>query len=215
MKKSLLFATVAVLSVSVFAQDKSRAVYRDASGNAKMDQESNSAPIKQAKVPHEKAASTVAIGTSYNAYSILGDRQNQVIYNPAINTVGFVHRQNNGGGGGSGIISFDYSPDGGANWAINPFQLTPNLGGGDGNRYPNITIYNPVANTNLSNAYVVVTGPQLKTGTFSGASGWEGTFRSSASLTGANLDEQYMMLSTDVAGDYNEWGAAGLYTASN
>ena len=215
MKKSLLFATVAVLSVSVFAQDKSRAVYRDASGNAKMDQESNSAPIKQAKVPHEKAASTVAIGTSYNAYSILGDRQNQVIYNPAINTVGFVHRQNNGGGGGSGIISFDYSPDGGANWAINPFQLTPNLGGGDGNRYPNITIYNPVANTNLSNAYVVVTGPQLKTGTFSGASGWEGTFRSSASLTGANLDEQYMMLSTDVAGDYNEWGAAGLYTAAN
>jgi len=215
MKKYLLFATVSIMAVGIHAQDKSKAVYRDASGNEKMDQESNNVPIKQIAIPNEKAASTVILGTSSNVYTILGDRQNQVVYNPAINTVGFVHRQNAGGPGGSGIISFDYSTDGGASWTVNPFQLTPGLGGGNGNRYPNITIYNPTANTNPSNAYIVASGPQLQTGVSSGTNGWGGTFRSSSLLSGVNMDEQYTILSTDAVGDNNEWGAAGLYTAAN
>ena len=214
MKKYLLLASAAVFVFTVNAQDKSQAVYRDATGKARIDQESNNAPIKQDEIPNEKAASVVDIGTSYNVFTVLGDRQNQVVYNPEINTVGFVHRQNDGGAGGSGVMSFDYSTDGGATWTVNPFQLTPNLVG-NGNRYPNITLYNPAANTDPNNAYVVVTGPQLTTGVSSGANGWGGTFRSSSLFAGTNLDEQYTNLSTDVNGDVNEWGAAGLYTAAN
>lgn len=215
MKKYLLLASAVVFTFAVNAQDKSKAVYRD-HGQARIDQESNNGPIKQPTIPGEKAATTINIGTSYNTFTILGDRQNQVVYNPDINTVAFVHRQNaNIVTGGSGVISFDYSTDGGNTWTINPFALTPGLGGGDGNRYPNIALYNPPANTDTNNAYIVATGPQLKTGTMSGASGWEGTFRASALLNGTNLDEQYTYLSTDAAGDDNEWGAAGLYTNAN
>lgn len=215
MKKYLLLASAAVFAISANAQDRSKAVYHGTNGAERIDQESNNVPIKVTQVPNEKAASTVTLGTSYNVFTILGDRQNQVVYNPDINTVGFVHRQNDGGVGGSGVVSFDYSTDGGATWTINPFQLTPGLGGGNGNRYPNITMYNPAANTDPANTYVVATGPQLQTGTTSGANGWGGTFRASMMLDGTNPDEQYTNLSTDAAGDNNEWGAAGLFTAAN
>ena len=215
MKKYLLLASVAAFAISANAQDRSKAAYHGTNGAERIDQESNNAPIKVNEIPTEKAASTVMLGTSYNVFSILGDRQNQVVYNADINTVGFVHRQNDGGAGGSGVISFDYSTDGGATWTINPFQLTPGLGGGNGNRYPNITMYNPAANTDPANAYVVATGPQLQTGVTSAANGWGGTFRSSAMLNGTNPDEQYTNLSTDAVGDNNEWGAAGLFTAAN
>ena len=215
MKKYLLLASVAVFAISANAQDRSKAVYHGTNGLERIDQESNNVPIKVNAIPNEKAASTVTLGTSYNVFSILGDRQNQVVYNPDINTVGFVHRQNDGGAGGSGIVSFDYSTDGGATWTINPFQLTPSLGGGNGNRYPNITLYNPAANTDPANAYVVATGPELENGATSGVNGWAGTFRASAKLDGTNPDEQYSYLSTDAVGDRNEWGAAGLFTAAN
>ncbi|PCJ25706.1 MAG: hypothetical protein COA97_07455 [Flavobacteriales bacterium] len=215
MKKYLLLASTTIFMISANAQDKSQAVYRGATDKAKIDQESNNGGIKQDAIPSEKAASTITIGTSWNVFGILGDRQNQVVYNPDINTVGFVHRQNDGVGTSSGIISFDYSTDGGATWTVNPFELTPTLGGGNGNRYPNITLYNPAANTDPANAYVVAVGPQLQTGDSSGANGWGGTFRASFLLSGTNADEQYTNLSTDTQGDNNEWGAAGLYTAAN
>jgi hypothetical protein len=215
MKKYLLLASTAVFMVAANAQDKSAVVYRDGSAQAKIDHETSTVLIKPTTTPNAKAPSVVDIGTSYNVFTILGDRQNQVVYNNDINTVAFVHRQNDGLAGGSGIVSFDYSTDGGANWTINPFALTPDLGGGNGNRYPNITMYNPAANTDPANAYVVATGPQLKNSASAAANGWAGSFRSSAKLDGTSLNEQYFQLSTDVNGDDNEWGAAGLFTAAN
>ncbi|PCJ01431.1 MAG: hypothetical protein COB15_00475 [Flavobacteriales bacterium] len=215
MKKYLLLASTAVFMVAANAQDKSAVVYRDGSSQAKIDNETSTVLIKPTTAPNEKAASADPIGTSWNVFTILGDRQNQVVYNKDINTVGFVHRQNDGVGTSSGIISFDYSTDGGATWTVNPFALTPTLGGGNGNRYPNITMYNPAANTDPTNAYVVVTGPQLLTGTASGANGWGGMFRASAKLDGSNASEKYNILSQATNGDANEWGTAGLFTAAN
>lgn len=217
MKKCLLLASSVVLLLSANAQDRSKSVYRDASHMTKIDQESTSIIVKGNNVPNDKAASTILLGTSFNVFGILGDRQNQVVYNKDINTVAFVHRQNDGGPGGtnaSGIMSFDYSTDGGATWTINPFQVTPGLGGGNGNRYPNIALYNPPANTDPADAYVVMSGPQLETGAFSGENGWGGTFRASAKFDASNIDEQYFHLSTDSDGDNNEWGAAGMYNAN-
>ncbi len=215
MKKYLLLASAAIFAMSANAQDKSSVVYRDGSSQAKIDNESDNLLTKPNTTPNAKAASVIGLGTSYYVYTILGDRQNQVVYNKDINTVGFVHRQNDGLAGGSGIVSFDYSTDGGATWTVNPFALTPNLGGGNGNRYPNITMYNPSANTDPTNAYVVVTGPQLMNSASAAANGWAGSFRASAKLDGTNLNEQYKHLSKDINGDNNEWAAAGLYTNPN
>lgn len=218
MKKYLLFASAAFFAVSVNAQDRSKAVLMDANRLAKIDVESqNLQPIKQATAPSAKAASSTPIGTSYNVYTILGDRQNQVVYNPAINTVAFSHRQNDGAVGGSGIISLDFSTDGGGTWTNNAFQATPTGPGGTwgGNRYPNIGLYNPTGNTNSANAYMVEVGPALQTGVNSAANGWAQTFRSSAKLNGSDLDETYNFNTYSAINDPNEWGAAGLYVTAN
>ncbi len=214
MKKYLLLASVAIFAASVNAQDLSKAVYRDADRAAIIDQESNNVPIKQTTVPNEKAASTILLGTSYNVFSTLGDRQNQVVYNPTINTVAFVHRQNDQAAGGSGIISFDYSTDGGATWTVNPFQTTPGLDGGNsnGNRYPNVGIYAPTANT--TDAYIVNVGPSLANNA-AATNGWAKTFRATAKFDGSNLDETYISNSqVGAANDNNEWGAGGLYVTA-
>lgn len=217
MKKNLLLASALGLVVSLQAQDRSKAVSVDHDGQARIDQESQQVPSKPITVPNAKAPSTIAIGTSYNVFSILGDRQNQVVYNPDINTVAFVHRQNNGAAGGSGIISLDYSTDGGSTWTTNPYQTTPNMDGGlsNGNRYPNIGIYNPSGNTDTANAYIVQAGPSLHN-TAASNNGWAKTFRASAKLDGSDLDETYNFSSTvATTGDPNEWGAAGLYVTAN
>lgn len=220
MKKYLLFASAAFFAVAANAQDKSKAVLMDVNRMAKIDVSIPNQFVKTPKTPISKAASAVSIGTAYNVYGILGDRQNQVAYNPAINTLAFVHRQNNGGPGGpnaSGIISFDYSTDGGATWTVNPFQTTPTGSGAlwNGNRYPNIAIYNPTGNTSPANAYVVEAGPGLETGTNSGENGWANTFRATHKLNGDSLDETYNFNSYSTQNDPNEWGAAGLYVTAN
>ena len=74
-----------------------------------------------------RSAEEKQIGTAFNLYSILLDGQNQVVYNPELNTVAFVHRQNNGAVGGSGVVSYDLSTDGGITWDSETKQVTPSL----------------------------------------------------------------------------------------
>jgi hypothetical protein len=222
MKKYLLFASAAMFAVAASAQDRSKAVYNDPNSEAKIDLTLNNTMVKEVSVPNAKTSSAIVIGSSYNVFSILGDRQNQVVYNPAINTVAFCHRQNNGGPGGtnaSGIMSFDYSTDGGATWTVNPFQTTPTGSGSNwnGNRYPNIGIYNPTGNTTPANAYVAEVGPQLETGANSNENGWAQTFRTTFQLTNTaqDLTETYDYNTISQQNDPNEWGAAGFYVTAN
>jgi PKD repeat protein len=136
------------------------------------------------------AVEYIAIGTSYNLYSILLDGQNQVSYHPDINSVLFVHRQNDGTPGGSGGLSFDVSTDGGATWTDN-YVVTPDFNAGTsistGNRYPSATIYNPDGNTDPNAAFFVGNGPAL--GDYPGS--WGLSFRHSANLDGSNVSEEY------------------------
>ena len=138
------------------------------------------------------AVEFIPIGTAYNLYTILLDGQNQVSYHPDINSVSFIHRQNNGTTGGSGGLSFDVSTDGGATWNTN-YILTPEYNAGTsavtGNRYPSAAIYNPAGNTDPSAAFIVGNGPALDP--LSGAASWGYTFRVSANLDGSNVDEVY------------------------
>ncbi len=141
---------------------------------------------------HSRAVSFIQLGTSYNIYSILLNGQNMVMYNSDINTVTFIHRQNNGGAGGSGVLTFDVSTDGGLNWTINQGPLTPGIVSGsaptDGCRYPSATIYNPTGNTNPNNAYIVGMGPALVPN-----ASWGYLFQVSSMLDGSNVSENYPM----------------------
>lgn len=152
------------------------------------------------------AVSFVELGSAYNLYTILLDEQNQVAYNPDVDGLTFIHRQNNGTTGGSGGISFDRSIDGGATWTTNNI-VTPSYNAGSspvgGNRYPSTAIWNPSGNTDPANAYFLGTGPALQPG----GSGWGWIFANSAKLTdGSNVAEDYYQQVPGSNTDFHPYG---------
>ncbi|MBK7110594.1 MAG: T9SS type A sorting domain-containing protein [Bacteroidetes bacterium] len=158
------------------------------------------------------AVDFVPIGTSYNLYSILNSEQGQVSYNPDINTIAFVHRQNDGTPGGSGGLAFDYSTDGGATWTINQI-LTPNYNAGttgmSGNRVPSGALWNPSGNTNPNAAYFVTHGPCLTPVTGS----WGATVNASQKLNGAKIKESYYS-ENNLSNDYIAYGIQAYASGS-
>ncbi len=220
MKKSFLLFSAISIFVAANAQDRSVALHRVAKNHMAAIDQGLAVPGKTVAIPNTKASSVEDIATPYNLYGILGNRQNQIVYNPDINTVAFVHRQNNGGPGAAnvakGIMSLDYSKDGGTTWTVNPYQTTPTGSGPtwNGNRYPNMGIYNPPGNTNPDNAIMLSVGPNLETGAGSNDNGWAQTFRVSFKLDGTSIDETYDANSISTLGDKNEWGAGGFYVTS-
>lgn len=213
MRKFLLIIATALFSFGSFAQHYSIAKQDlNKSKRAKFDVNyiaknpmfmHNAVQTKSAN-----ALTTIPIGTSYNIYSVLLDEQNQVSYNPDINSVAFVHRQNNGDPGGSGVLSFDFSTDGGTTWNID-YNLTPKIVAGTtpvGNyaRYPSISFYNPSGNTDINNAYAVAAGPALGTFVATGY-GWGMIYTASSKLDSTNIDDQYFATNTDT-NDFHPYG---------
>ena len=145
--------------------------------------------------PLERRGLELDLGTSYNVYTILLDGQNQLYYNEDLNALSFVHRQNNGAPGGSGIISYDYSLDGGATWNTDNKPITPSADGTgyyNGNRYPSGSIMNEAGNTDPANAYFVAAGPALQTHPDFGRR-WGLEFAASSPLVydGSNVSDNY------------------------
>lgn len=142
-----------------------------------------------------KAASTIELGKAANMFTALLSGQNQVSYEPAINSVVFIHRQDpaeHGNQGGSGTLRFDRSTNGGSTWT-NDVLLTPAMfngtaGDATGSRYPSVALWNPSGNTDPANAFVVGNGPAL-----SGTTGsWGLLFRASAKLDGSGATDTYV-----------------------
>jgi len=104
------------------------------------------------------------IGSSYNMYSVLEPETNAVHSSDELGTISFTHRQNADLPGGSGIIQTSYSTDGGATWSyvVTHDTLSQN------NRYPSGVIVDPTGADDLANAQVVVVGPTLVSGAWSG-----------------------------------------------
>ncbi len=151
----------------------------------------NAEKTHDASLLRSGSVSFVELGSAFNIYTILLDEQNQIAYNPDINSMVFIHRQNAGTAGGSGGISFDRSTDGGETWEDN-YIMTPGFNAGTspigGNRYPSIAIWNPSGNTNPANAFAIGTGPALQ----AGGAGWGWIFATSARVTdGSNVAEDY------------------------
>jgi len=155
-------------------------------GVAAMDQDGPMIPAAPATAIGYRAAEEIAIGTSYNLFTVLLDGQNQVCYNPDLNAITFAHRQNAGAAGGSGIVSYDLSLDGGKTWDATDHKVTPSLTiatgqQSNGNRYPSGTIWNPAGNTDPANAKFVAVGPSLHNDPVYG-NGWGYEFVGSSDL---------------------------------
>lgn len=159
--------------------------------------------------------SYISIGTAYNLYTILLSEQSQVSYDPDINSISFVHRQNSGTTGGSGGLSYDLSTDGGVSWVTNNI-LTPAYNSGtelpdvSGARYPSAALWNPEGNTDPNNAYIVAHGPELTPVT---AGSWGATFKLTERLDGANSSEVYYS-EDDASGDYHAYGIQAYASGS-
>lgn len=152
---------------------------------------------------------TIPLGSSSNVFTAILAGNNQVSYNPDLNAIGFIHREN----GNSGNLRYDLSLDGGTSWDVDQGPLTPEFDAGNapqagaGNRYPNLTIWNPDGNTDPNNAFLVGHGPALSdvTGT------WGNTFEVSARLDGSDVSENYVDLT---GGDLQSFHPYGLVSAN-
>lgn len=207
MKKTLLIIVIALFSLGSFAQHYGIAKLNNKAKQAKIDVNyisQNPMFMHPVTTKSTNAMTLIPIGTSYNIYSILLDEQSQVAYNPDINSVAFVHRQNNGGTGGSGVISFDFSTDGGANWNID-YKLTKSIIDGTTpvdnlGRYPSISFYNPAGNTVADDAYAVAVGPALITGP-----AWGMIYTASSKLDSTNISDNYFG-TVDSTTDFHPYG---------
>jgi Secretion system C-terminal sorting domain len=117
----------------------------------------------------QPCATITATGTSSNAFTNIENGTNPVAADKDLNTVVFVHRNNaTTFGGHSGQLRYDVSTDGGTSWTNNQGVLNPlSVNGTNGARYPQAAIYNPISNTNPSNAYISYLAPTTAT-TFNG-----------------------------------------------
>ncbi|MEZ4933489.1 MAG: PKD domain-containing protein [Saprospiraceae bacterium] len=153
--------------------------------------------------PNAKSAVTcddgsAEVGSSYDIFSNFLVYQNQVIYNPELNALAFVHTQNDDEPGGAGFISYEYSLDGGENWVLGHKPITPTLDllgdgsiFGTGNRYPNGTIYNPPGNTDPANAYFVSVGTAFWPNPNNTILGYEYVASSPLIFDGNDVSERY------------------------
>lgn len=169
------------------------------------------APVEPSPQGTAKSITIVSLGAAANLYTTLLGGQNQVMYNPDINTVVFQRRQDpadHGGAGTSASLRVDHSTDGGATWTLGQPLVTPNLFAGNPGaffpRYPNATIYNPTGNTDPANAYVVSHGPALEA--LTGTDIWGFLVQASTKLDGSNANDVYV----DHYGDTTSFHPYGL-----
>jgi hypothetical protein len=109
------------------------------------------------------------IGTSANAYGYYAGTRSMVWYDKNLNAVANIHRMGGAGdpGGYSGDLGFDYSLDGGENWAndVEVYIAENNAGGEyytDAARYPNFGIFNPNQSADPNESWMVFFAPNLE-----------------------------------------------------
>lgn len=123
------------------------------------------------------------LGTSRNAYGVLGVRQ-FIAASSASNSVAIIRRASSPAS--SGTLRMDVSTDGGSTWNIDNYTIWNNNLSNNAARYPRVTLYNPTGNTNSSNTLMVSAAPLLD-GT---NSNWGGLGLASMTLNGGALNSQ-------------------------
>ncbi|MBN4065709.1 T9SS type A sorting domain-containing protein [Candidatus Amoebophilus asiaticus] len=121
---------------------------------------------------------TVPIGSAGNLYTIIVEQSNMVAADQNLNSVIFIHRNNDAiFGGTTSEYRYDISIDGGANWTNDIGSLNPSANQTDKRgRYPQAIIYNPLFNSVLDSAYLIYLGASHNAGD------WNATFSGVARL---------------------------------
>ena len=129
---------------------------------------------------------TDLIGSSSNVFTQILTEAHPVAVDDDLNSIVFVHRNNAGVfGGHSGNLRYDLSTNAGLTWTNNQGPLNPaSVNGTNAARYPNVGIYNPVGNTNPSNAYLSYMAATV-------GSTWNGTVSGVRRLSGIGNTENY------------------------
>jgi len=189
MRKQLLASALAVFAVAAFAGENSKPTLQTSVTNA---------TIKKAAVFPTKSNQSVAsrasralvkfpLSSAGNLLSVLNSNCNQLYVEDSINSVVFIHRNDetaaccNQPGSNVAQYRFDVSKDGGVNWnanigPVNPKADNVNING----RFPQAVIYRKPGQLNADSAYMVYSGTW-----HDGANGsWEGEYRGVSQLTG-------------------------------
>lgn len=199
MKKTLLFASVfAVMAVNAQHPDMLKPVKADRGNIQEFVDPGFTFPANKPEIPNNNVGNQIStvtsipLGQSANIYTILLNGQNQVAYNHDLDAVAFIHRNYQANGTNSGTLNFDVSTDGGSTWNLDRGSLNPAYTSSpttNAARYPSLAIYNPVANSNPSNAFVVGNAPCLDA-----TPEWGFLGRYSSKFDGTtNVDETYLI----------------------
>jgi hypothetical protein len=194
MKKQLLLGTALLAAVTAFPQngrvkpqpsgaERIQKMFLPVTENAGTGMQRQIGPSPDISASTmSTSANWQKIGGSINILSVLVSSSKPLQYNDELNAVSFIHRKSASYPAqpvsNSGAIVAEITTDWGATWDStcvwsNGTQLA---------RYPQGGIYNPPGNTNISNAYVVVTGPAT------GGSGWLGSYYASKQLGTGNYN---------------------------
>jgi hypothetical protein len=175
MKKFLLFVIVAVMAVSVNAQNGVvKKVLKARTVSAIENENYVQGPLKPVSDLNTRAITRTPMGTSVNCLTLYGMENNNCYYEPSLDIFMFTHRGDGVVHQGGDIVSH-WTTYAGTNLDSVVFLQQ----GGNRMRYPNGVIYNPAGNTNPANAIAISTGPVTD------GAGWKANFLNSQKLDGS------------------------------
>ncbi len=195
MKKILLLSCVLLVSLSSYSQSNlsiqlsERKLAPKMNLNSKIDGNNSGLNLSvphNHSIPHEtqtrSGVTKIKFGSSWNLFTALVSESQCLTGDYDLNLISFTHRQCFSYPGISGLIQTSFSTDGGSTWDTSLIiqndinQLC---------RYPSGGIYNPAGNTNIDNAFAVISGP-ITDGT-----SWVGNYFASSQINATNNDIQF------------------------
>lgn len=189
MRKQLLLLSLSVLALSSFAGEGDRPVKQTAVTNVKATKPtvfpaSRHLPTSQRA---SRALTKFPLSSAGNVLSVLNADCNQIYVDDSINSVIFIHRNDetaaccNAAGSNVAQYRFDVSKDRGTTWNANIGPLNPladNIA--INGRFPQAVIYREPGSTTADSAYLVYSGTW-----HDGANGsWQGEYRGVGKLSG-------------------------------
>jgi len=215
LKRTLFLLASVTLVMSLQAQDK-REVGKKAPVKIEPATETvASVPLTGGTPTWGPAAlNWVAVDTMGNCYGPAIGALNPLAFDPWTNTVLLLHRgrATYGGTTGGGKVYYNYSTDAGATWA----RVDPPMNGSNSAfnaRYPSMTFNNPTKSSNIQDALIAGSWPELVGGAFGGAGAGADEYAGAGFQVSAIYTDPNILFSSQVPTFAND-GTAGVFWAS-
>lgn len=211
MKKILLFAVAMSFIAAISAQVRVSGIKK-----VEINKKAHLDPHQATAVPFQyinnevkgSNLSKVPLGSSYNMYTVINEKNTALTANKDLNTIMFSHRQCASFSGGSGYVQASYSSNGGTSFDTTSMVVYKN--DDHAGRYPSGLIYNPSGNTDINNAYAVLMGPNLAVG----AAGWYGNYFVSQKFGDAGTYAEEIFVHNDTCADQTNFFMPAQYSAT-